>query len=86
MLLTYFLAYMCTLMGLLAYVIHKHSCMSKHISVLTTCTFMFRQVCTIKPSFFKTTSGMRRRLFEGQHLVTFNIRSKIYSLDATCFY
>ena len=30
---------------------------------------MFRQVCTIEPSFFNATSGMDRRLFEGRHLV-----------------
>ena len=30
---------------------------------------MFRQVCTFEPSFFKTTSGMRRSLFESRHLV-----------------
>ena len=42
--------------------IHKHSCGSQHISVLTRCTFVFRQVCTIKPSFFN------RRPFEGRHL------------------
>ena len=49
--------------------IHKHSSGSQHISVLTTCTLMFRQVCTIEPSFFNTTSGMHRRPFEGRHLV-----------------
>ena len=32
---------------------------------------MFRPVCAIEPSFFKTTSGMHRRLFEGLHLVFF---------------
>ena len=36
--------------------IHKHSCGSQHISVLTTCTYM-------------TTSGMHRRPFESRHLV-----------------
>ena len=35
-----------------------------------TCTFMFRQVCTIEPSFFNATSGMHRRPFEGRHLVS----------------
>ena len=30
---------------------------------------MFRQVCTIEPSFFKTTSGMHRPPFEGRYLV-----------------
>ena len=39
------------------------------ISVLTTCTFMFQQVCTIEPSFFNTTSGIYHRPFEGRHLV-----------------
>ena len=28
--------------------IHKHSSRFQHISVLTTCTFMFRQVCIIE--------------------------------------
>ena len=37
--------------------VHKHSSRSRHISVLTTCTYMFRQVCTIEPSFFKTDIG-----------------------------
>ena len=60
---------LCTLIVLLSYAIHKNSCRSQHTSVLTTCTFMFRQVCTIEPSFFKTTSGMHRRPFEGRHLV-----------------
>ena len=30
---------------------------------------MFRQVCIIEPSFFKTTSGMHRRPFDVRHLV-----------------
>ena len=30
---------------------------------------MFRQVCTIGPSFFNTASGMYRRPLEGRHLV-----------------
>ena len=30
---------------------------------------MFRQLGTIEPSFFKTTSGMHRPPFEGRHLV-----------------
>ena len=51
------------------YTIYKHSSSSQHISVLTTCTFMFRQVCTIEPSFFNAASGMHRRPFEGRHLV-----------------
>ena len=34
---------------------------------------MFQQVYTIEPSFFKTTLGMHRRPFEGQHLVFFKI-------------
>ena len=37
-----------------------------NIYVLTTCTFMFRQVCIIEPSFFNTTSGMHRRPSEGR--------------------
>ena len=50
--------------------------MSQHASVhvvnmyvLTTCTFIFQQVCTIEPSFLNTTSGMHCRHFEGRHLV-----------------
>ena len=39
-----------------------------NIYVLTTCTFIFRQVCTIEHSFFKTTSGMHRHPFEFRHL------------------
>ena len=35
----------------------KHSSRSQHISLLTTCTFMFRQVCTTEPSFFKDDIG-----------------------------
>ena len=61
---------LCTLIGLFFYEIHKHSCWSQHISVLTTCTLMFGQVCIIEPSFFNVTSGMHRRPIEGQHLVT----------------
>ena len=30
---------------------------------------MFRQVCTIEPSFFETTSGMHRRPIEVRHLI-----------------
>ena len=58
-----------------SHAIHKHSCRSQHISVLTTCTFMFQQVCTIEPSFFKMTyaSGMHRPPFEGRHLVIYKI-------------
>ena len=36
---------------------------------------MCRQVCIIEPSFFKTTSGMHRRPFEGRHLVLFLVTS-----------
>ena len=32
---------------------------------------MYRQVCTIEPSFFNTTSGMHRRPFESRHLASF---------------
>ena len=49
--------------------INIHVGLSQHISVLTTCTFMYRQVCTIEPSFFNMTSGMHRRLFVGRHVV-----------------
>ena len=63
-----FLAYTAYIDGS-AYAIHKHSSRSQHISVLTTCTFLFRQVCTIEPSFFKAASGMHPRPFEGRHLV-----------------
>ena len=48
---------------------NNHVSLNIIISVLTTCTFMFRQACTIEPSFFKMTSGMHLRLFKGQHLV-----------------
>ena len=59
---------LCTLMDLLSYAFHKHSCRSQHISVSTTTfIFMFRLVCTIEPSFFKTTSGMHRLPFEIRH-------------------
>ena len=69
-------------MGLLSYAIHKHSCRSQHISVLTTCTFMFRQVCTIEPLFFKTTSGMHRRPFEGRHLVSNLNRNLFFAVSS----
>ena len=59
----------CTLIGMLSYAIHKHSSRSQLVSVLTTCTFMFRQVCIIEPSFFNAASGMYRRPFKGRHLV-----------------
>ena len=51
--------------------IHKDSSRSQHISVLTTCTFKFRQVFTIEPSFFKITCVMNRRPFEGEYLVVY---------------
>ena len=54
---------------MLSYAIHKHSCRSQHISVLTTCKFMIRKVCTIEPSFFNATSGMHHRPLEGRNLV-----------------
>ena len=41
------------------------------ISVLTTCTFIFRHVCIIEPWFFNMTTGMHRRPIEGRHLVSF---------------
>ena len=46
-----------------------HVGLSIAISVLTTCTFMVRQVCIIEPSFFNATSGMHRRPIEGRQLV-----------------
>ena len=58
--------------------INKQSSRFQHLSVLTTCTFMFRQVCIIEPSFFKTTSGMYRRPFKGQHLVMTYLYMYIY--------
>ena len=58
---------------------------SQHISVLTICTFIFRQVCIIEPSFFKTTSGLHRRPFEGRHLVF--MRNKVRTHHSCkCFY
>ena len=55
--------------------INIHVAMSQHISVLTTCTLMFRQVCIIEPSFFKMAyaSRMHRPPFEGRHLVIYKI-------------
>ena len=65
-----FLLMLWTSIGLLSYAIHRQSCRSEHIiSVLTTCTFMFPQVCIIEHSFFIATSGMYRRPIEGRHLV-----------------
>ena len=49
--------------------IYKHSSNFQHISVLTTYTFMFLQVCIIEHLFLNTTSGMHRRPFKGRHLV-----------------
>ena len=69
-------------MGLLSYAIHKHSCGTQHISVLTTCTLMLRQVCTIESSFFKMTSGMHRRAFDSGHLV--NSRNAIIGNSIVC--
>ena len=60
---------LCTLIGLLSYAIHQHSSRSQHISVFTTCIFMSRQVCVIEPSFFNSTSGIHRHLYEDRHLV-----------------
>ena len=40
--------------------IHKHSCKSQRKSVLTTCTFMFLQVCTVEISFFKATHTLEQ--------------------------
>ena len=64
-----FLAYIDSAHWLVLHAFYKHSNKSQHISVLTTCTFMFRQVCIIEPSYFMTTSGMHSRPFEGRHLI-----------------
>ena len=62
--------------------ISKHSSESQHLSVLTTCTFMFLQVCTIEPSFFNTTSGMHRRPFECRHQTSsYLIKDLSYAID-----
>ena len=53
---------------LLSYAIQKYSSRFRHISVLTSCTFMFRQVLIIEPSFCNTTSGMHCRPIQGRHL------------------
>ena len=46
---------------------------------------MFRQVCTIEPSFIMAT-GMHRRPFEGQHLVHKWIRlNNLYNLLESFF-
>ena len=50
---------------------YKHSCWSQHISVLTTCTYIVRQVWTFI-LFFKTASAMHSRFFEGRHLVSYS--------------
>ena len=71
-------------MGLLSHAIHKHSCGSQHNYICaTTCTFIIRQVCTIEPSFFKT-SGMHRRPFR---VLTCNLKSihSIYYLSANFY-
>ena len=49
--------------------IHKHSRSSQHMWVLTKCTFIFRQVCTIELHSLIRHRGMHRRHFEGRHLV-----------------
>ena len=72
-----------TVIGLLSHDVHKHSSRSQHISVLTTCTLMLRQVCIIEPSFFNTPSGLHRRFFEGRYLVLFN-RSNTKSILFLC--
>ena len=38
-------------------------------SLMTTFTFLIRQIFIIEPLFLNTTSGMHRRSFEGRHLV-----------------
>ena len=58
---------LCTLIGAIMLSINIHVGLNI-ISVLTTCTFIFGQVCIFDPSFFET-SGMHRSHFEGRHLV-----------------
>ena len=60
---------LCILISLFSYAIHKYSSRSQHISVLTICTFIFWQFCTIEPSFFNATSGKHRLPIEGRHIV-----------------
>ena len=43
---------------------HKYWSGSQLVSVLTTCTLIFQQVCTVEPSFFTTT---RRRVWIVAH-------------------
>ena len=62
--------------------IHAGLTLSTELSVLTTCTFMLQQVCTIGPSFFNTISGMHRCPIEGRHLV-FNYCHHLL-LQASC--
>ena len=44
------------------------------ISTITTCTFMFQQICTIDPLFFKTSSGMHRHPLQGQQFCMLAIK------------
>ena len=68
---TIFYHILCTLIGLLSHAIHKHSCRSQLISALTTCTLMFRQVCTIEPQVKQRRGCIVSRPFEGRQLVVF---------------
>ena len=64
-----FLFIPCTLIGLISHAIRKYSCWSQHISVLTTCTFMFfDKFAPLNLQLFKTTSRMHRCSFEGRHI------------------
>ena len=65
---------LCTLIDVLFNAIHKCSSRYKLISVLTTYTFMVRQVCIMEPSFFKKRSGRHRRPIGGRHLIILLIR------------
>ena len=45
---------------------------------------MFRQVCIIEPSFFKTLSGMHRRPIECRHLVHYlKLYEKVFHASVT---
>ena len=60
--------------------INIHVCLNIYLCVLTSCTIIFQQVCTIEPSFFNMPSGMYRRPIEGQHLVLCMESSFVYGV------
>ena len=69
----------------LAYTVYIDGCflmLSINIHVgLNICSFMLRQVCTIEPLFFETTSGIYRRPFEGRHLVMLGLFSYVILIN-----